>query len=79
MPNRIYARKCTIKQISNGEAKPFNEENHLQGHRNAQITYGLFYKGELVQLMSFSKTRYNRKGRTPGKLFEDAPGQTMWS
>ena len=33
----------------------FNEANHLQGHRNAQITYGLFYHGLLVQLMSFSK------------------------
>ena len=53
--NRIYARNCEIREITNKEAKPFNEANHLQGHRNAQITYGLFYKGELVQLMSFSR------------------------
>lgn len=53
--NKIYARNCEIREITNKEAKPFNEKNHLQGHRNAQITYGLFYKGELVQLMSFSK------------------------
>lgn len=52
--NRIYARKCSIKEITNAEAKPFNEANHLQGHRNAKITYGLFYDGKLVQLMSFS-------------------------
>lgn len=58
--NKIYARQCDIKQISNKEAKPLNDKVHLQGHRNAQITYGLFYKGELVQLMSFSKTKYNR-------------------
>ena len=37
-----------------------NEKIHLQGHRNAQVTYGLFYNNTLVQLMSFSKTKYNR-------------------
>lgn len=57
---KIYARKCTIKEITNKEAKEFNNKNHLQGHRNAQITYGLFYKNNLIQLMSFSKTKYNR-------------------
>lgn len=54
---RIYARNCEIKQISNKEAKPFNDKNHLQGHRNAKVTYGLFYKNTLVQLMSFSHNR----------------------
>lgn len=58
--NKIYARKCDIKLISNQEAKILNEKVHLQGHRNAQITYGLFYKDTLVQLMSFSRTKYNR-------------------
>jgi hypothetical protein len=57
--NKIYARNCIIKQISNLEAKPFNDKNHLQGHRNAQITYGLFYNNELVQLMSFSFDKRN--------------------
>ena len=55
--SRIYARKCEIREISNAEAKEFNNRNHLQGHRNAQITYGLFYNNELVQLMSFSKNK----------------------
>lgn len=52
--SKIYARQCVVKEITNKEAEQFNNKNHLQGHRNAQITYGLFYKGELVQLMSFS-------------------------
>ena len=46
--SRIYARECEIREISNKEAKPFNDANHIQGHRNAKITYGLFYKNELV-------------------------------
>lgn len=58
--NKIYARKCQIKQITNKEASLLNEQVHLQGHRNAQVTYGLFYENKLVQLMSFSKTKYNR-------------------
>lgn len=53
--NKIFARNCEIRKITNKDAKDFNNKNHLQGHRNAQVTYGLFYKGELVQLMSFSK------------------------
>jgi len=53
--NKIYARNCEIKLINNETAKPFNNKNHIQGHRNAQITYGLYYEGNLMQLMSFSK------------------------
>lgn len=74
--NRIYARKCEIRKISNKEAKPFNEKNHLQGHRNAQITYGLFYNNELVQLMSFSKTKYNKnlKDDDSWEIIRGCPG-----
>lgn len=57
---KIYARECTIREISNKEAKVLNDKVHLQNHRSAQVTYGLFYKDKLVQVMSFSKTRYNR-------------------
>ena len=30
--NKIYARNCEIRKISNKEAKPFNDLNHLQNH-----------------------------------------------
>ena len=65
-----------MKKISNREARLFNEKNHLQGHRNAQVTYGLFYKGELVQLMSFSKMKYNRnlKGDDEWEIIRGCPG-----
>ena len=74
--NKIYARKCIIKELTNKEAKPFNDLNHLQGHRNAQVTYGLYYKGELVQLMSFSKTKYNRnlKDNNSWEIIRGCPG-----
>lgn len=76
LSSRIYARKCEIREISNKEAKVFNEQNHLQGHRNAQITYGLFYNNELVQLMSFSKTKYNKnlKEDNSWEIIRGCPG-----
>lgn len=53
----IYARDCELKQITDKEASILNNKVHLQGHRKAHITYGLFYNNELVQLMSFSKNK----------------------
>ena len=74
--NKIYARQCDVRKISNQEAKSLNEQVHLQGHRNAQVTYGLFYKNELVQLMSFSKTKYNRnlKDDNSWEIIRGCPG-----
>lgn len=74
--NRIYARQCEVRLISNQDAKLFNDATHLQGHRNAQVTYGLFYNNELVQLMSFSKTRYNRnlKNDNEWEIIRGCPG-----
>lgn len=54
---KIYARNCIIKKISNLEAKKFNECYNLQNHRNAQVTYALFYNNIPVQLMSFKKIK----------------------
>lgn len=73
---KIYARQCEIKQISNQEAKILNEAIHLQGHRDAQVTYGLFYQNKLVQLMSFSKTKYNRNltGDNDWEIIRGCPG-----
>ena len=74
--NKIYARQCQIKQITNQDAKILNEKVHLQGHRNAQITYGLFYKDQLVQLMSFSQTKYNKnlKNDNEWEIIRGCPG-----
>lgn len=74
--SKIYARNCGIREISNKEAKVFNDMHHLQNHRNAQVTYGLFYNDELVQLMSFSKTKYNRNLKTDNswEIIRGCPG-----
>lgn len=74
--SKIYARKCEIREITNQEAKVLNDKVHLQNHRSAQVTYGLYYRGELVQLMSFSRTHYNRnlKGDNSWEIIRGCPG-----
>ena len=58
---KIYARKCIIKEIDSLEYVNFCNENHLQGSCSAKIKLGLFYKDELVQVMSFSLPRFTDK------------------
>lgn len=59
---RIYARKCSLVKIVNPSvAKKFINENHIQSQaRGALLTLGLVYDNELVECMSFGKSRYNR-------------------
>jgi very-short-patch-repair endonuclease len=59
--DRIYARKCIIKPISNVESVKFLKENHLQGNAVCKYSLGLFYKEQLVSVMTFSKLRKNLK------------------
>lgn len=56
----IFARKCVIKDISPKEEHDFLEENHIQGDANAKVRLGLFYKDELVSVMTFGKSRFNK-------------------
>ena len=57
--NKIPARKCKIVELTAKQAREFAEANHLNGHANAQVYYGLEYEGELVQIITFAKHRYN--------------------
>ena len=58
--NRIYARKCVIKQIKPSVCKQFLDVNHIQGSDNSKMRLGLFYNDQLVSVMTFSKPRFNR-------------------
>lgn len=51
--NTVYARKCEIKIISSAEKNSFLDQNHLQGRDVSKICYGLFFKNELVSVMTF--------------------------
>lgn len=57
----IYARQLNIKSVSDSECDDFLENYHLQGTcRNQIIRFGLYYKDELIELMTFGKPRYNK-------------------
>ena len=58
--NKIYARKCEIKEISDNKlVRNFLNDNHIQGFVGSKIKIGLFYKNDLVSLMTFGKFRKN--------------------
>lgn len=57
--NRIYARKCKVKEISNSELREFLNDNHIQGYVSCEVKLGLFYHNELVAIMGFGKFRKN--------------------
>lgn len=56
---RVYARKCEIRPVASSETGKFLDENHLQGKVPSLISYGLYFNGELVSLMTFGKLRKN--------------------
>lgn len=58
---KIYARKCDVKLIEPKEYKKFCELNHLQGYARAKHKIGLYYKDELVSVMSFCTPRVKSK------------------
>jgi hypothetical protein len=59
--NKIYARHCEIREVSNIDKTSFLEKNHLQGDDVSSIKLGLYYKDELVSIMTFVKPRFNKK------------------
>lgn len=59
--NIIYARSCIIKNITKEQYREFCCNHHYQGYSYAEFYYGLFYKDEFIQCISFSKPRYNSK------------------
>ena len=57
---KIYARNCECKEISSEEYRDFLERNHIQGSINSSIRLGLFYNGELVQVVGWGKSRFKK-------------------
>ena len=55
--NKLYARKCEIKVLSNKEIKDFVDENDIKGHINGSINIALFNKNEIISVMVFGKTK----------------------
>ena len=59
--DKIHARKCNLVEVNTELAKSFFRKNHLDGWATAKIYIGLEYFGEVVQIMSFGKSRFDKK------------------
>jgi len=60
--NKIYGRKCVIKEIDDvSEYRNFLNNNHIQGYVSASLKIGLYYNDELVSLMTFDHFEGRKK------------------
>ena len=59
--DKLYARKCKIKTLSNKETADFLNKNHLQGAARASVKLGLFYDDNLVSVLTLAKPRFTDK------------------
>jgi len=56
----IYARKCTVRDITYKECSTFCETNHIQGgNAKTSVNTGLFSGEELVAVMSLCMSRFS--------------------
>lgn len=61
MNTKIYARKCIVKDVELKESQLFCDNNHLQGYRGGTVRRGLYFNGELVQIVILGASRYNKQ------------------
>lgn len=54
---KLFARKCTIAEISSKDKNSFLDTYHLQGADKSCLNLGLFYNDTLVAVMTFTVPR----------------------
>ena len=59
--NKIFARKCNIKEVDIKECQKFLNNNHIQGFVKSNIKIGLYFDNELISLMSFDRFEGRKK------------------
>lgn len=57
---KVYARKCDIREVDNKTKQDFLNKNHIQGDTKDKIRLGLYYNDELVSLITFAKRKITR-------------------
>lgn len=51
-PNKIYACKTTVKQLTNNERKTFFSKNHIEDDSWCTHAFGLIYNNEIISAIS---------------------------
>jgi hypothetical protein len=67
---KIYARKCEIKEVSSNIKNIFLENHHIQGQDKSKIKLGLFYNNELISVMTFGCMRISLGNKHIDNEFE---------
>jgi hypothetical protein len=62
MNKRIHARQTQIERIDKKQADAFLKTNHLQGTTNAYYKFALKHQGNIVAVMTMSKSRVMQDG-----------------
>lgn len=57
---KVYARKCNITEVDTYTKNSFLNEYHIQGEDKSSIKLGLIHNEELVCIMTFAKSRFNK-------------------
>ncbi len=55
----IYARNCSLKEVTTENKNEFLNQYHLQSPVNDKVCYGLHYQDDIIYLMSFGRARYD--------------------
>jgi len=58
---KIYARKCVVKEVNSKDTRSFLNNNHIQGFSKSSYKLGLYYNNDLVSLMTFGYRHTNSK------------------
>ena len=57
--NKIYGRKCSVKQITYKESSKFLDTYHIQGKVAATVYYGAYCNNKLIGVMTFKRINNN--------------------
>jgi very-short-patch-repair endonuclease len=57
--NKLYARKCSVQELTAKQTREFMEKNHISGNAVAKINLALTYEDKNVQVVSFKKPRFS--------------------
>ena len=52
---RVFARKCSVVEVSVGQRRDFFERCHIDGDTSSKIAFGLRYGGRIVAVLSLRK------------------------
>jgi len=68
--DKIYARKCHIKEIDASIKNKFLDNYHIQGKDNATVKLGAFYNNELISVMTFAYGNISKGSKNEKDVWE---------